>query len=151
VNRRFLSAKLFFGLSLVSIVVAAALFKRDLPLEFYFSPLFLLLYPRLMPLGVALVSAIFGLIYFAVERRFNRTMSLPLTVAHMASFLLGVFGFVVVTRFWWRVLGQEHATGLAMPVWGALLYIAAFTVSLVAFFANILSRMRRLPERPSHP
>ena len=132
-----MSAKLFFGLALVSAVIGAALFRRDLPLDMYLFPLAVLNIPRLIPFGLGIISIGFGLAYLLMERGSKRRFSVPLTLVQIAFLLTGVFGQIILTRFWWRVLGEEQATNLPLPVWSAMLIVLGFPTSFLAFLANI--------------
>jgi hypothetical protein len=140
---RYLAAKLFFGLAIISACLGVVIFRRGLPTEFYFNPLFLLLLPRLMPFSVAILSACFGVIYFAFERNLKRQLSTPLTLVHLICYVLTVFGYSVITRFWWRVLGEEQATNLPMPLWSVLLAMTSIAIGCLAFVANLSSSIWR--------
>jgi hypothetical protein len=137
-----LSAKLFAGAAFLSALVGVILFPHGLPLDFYVNPLFLVMLPRLIPFAVAIVLAGFALLYFGFERKLKRPASVPLAVAQLILLLLGALGHGVIVRFWWRVLGEEQATGLPMPLWSVMLSMSAFTLSLVIFVVNIYWSMR---------
>lgn len=142
-----LSARLFAGAAFLSALLGVILFRGGLPLEFYVNPLFLLMFPRLIPFAFAIVSAGFALLYFGFERRLKRHASVPLAVAQLISLLVGAFGHSVIVRFWWRVLGEEQATGLPVPLWSVMLSMSAFMLSLVIFVVNIFWSMRRAPRK----
>lgn len=139
---RYLPAKLFFGLAILSAIVGAAMFRRGLPAEFYLDPLFLLLLPRLMPFAVAILSACLGMIYYALERGLKRPLNSSLAIVHLASYMLMVFGYWIITHFWWRVLGEEQATNLRVPLWSVMLAIFAFGIGCLAFVLNLSLSMR---------
>jgi len=143
VNTRYLAAKLFFGVAFLSALIGVVLLRSGLPLEFYVNPLFLVMLPRLIPFSVAILATCFGVAYLAFERKTKQPVSVPLAVTQLILFLLGTYGHSVIVRFWWRVLGEEHATGIPMPVWSVLLSMAAFTASLVVFVTNIVWSARR--------
>jgi hypothetical protein len=98
--------------------------------------------PRLIPFAVAIVLAGFALLYFGFERKLKRPASVLLAVAQLILLLLGALGHSVIVRFWWRVLGEEQATGLPMPLWSVMLSMSAFMLSLVIFVVNIHWSMR---------
>lgn len=141
---KYISAKLFFVLALVCFVIGAALFRTDLSRGIFSSPLSIVFFPRLMPFSLGIVSACFGLVYFFIEKSFKRHARVSLTLAQMTFLLLGVFGHIVILRFWWRVLGEEQATNLAMPLWSVMLFYVSITVSLIVFLLNI-SLSKRMP------
>jgi hypothetical protein len=143
VNNRYIAAKIFFGMALLFALVGIVLLKQGLPADPHFYPLFFLMIPGLIPFSVAILLACFGVAYFGFERLAKQPVSLPLAVAHLILFLLGMYGHSVVVRFWWRVLGTEHATRVPMPVWSALLSATAFTLSLVLFLLNITWSLQR--------
>lgn len=143
VNTRYIAAKLFFGMAFLFALVGIVLLKKGLPVEPLLAPLFFLMIPGLIPFSLAILSACFGVAYLGFERKARRPVSVPLAVAQLIFFLLGAYGHSVIVRFWWRVLGAEHATGLAMPTWSALLSASAFTLSLVLFIFNIVWSLRR--------
>lgn len=144
-NARFLSARLFWGLALLSFIVGVALFRRGLPLKFYFNPLFLLFFPRLIPFGVAVLSIAFGLVYLVVERDFRRPPSVPLTVAHLTFFLLAIFGHIMSVHFIGRALSEQHPENPPMPLWGTGLFLFAFAATIGSFALNIIRSARRTP------
>jgi hypothetical protein len=127
-NPRYPAAKLFF--------VLAALFA---------------LIPRLIPFGAFILSMLFGLVYYRVEKKFKRPANIPLTLIHLVSFVLAVLAHATLVRFWWTVLGQENTLGTAPPSWASLLTVAALTVSLFAFGLNILWSMSGTPRVTSNP
>ena len=134
---RYIPAKLFLALALVSFAVGAALFRRELPLDMYLYPLGTLIFPRLIPLALGIISAAFGLIYLFVEKGYKRNLSISLTLVQIAFLLVGVFGHTIITRYWWRVLGDEQATNLPLPLWSVMLLLSGFSISAVAFLLNI--------------
>lgn len=140
---RCFAAKLFLGMALLSGLVGVVQLVRYAPHDLHLAPLLFLMIPGLIPFSVAMLSACFGLAYLALEWKFKRSASATLAVAQLILFLLATLGHSIVIRFWWRVLGEEQATGLSVPVWSALLSAGAFTASLVVFVANIVWSMRR--------
>jgi hypothetical protein len=146
-DNRYIPAKLFFVLATVCVAIGAALFRPEWPLDMDLNPIVLIFTPRLIPFAVAIISAAFGLVFLAIERNFKWPVSVPLTLVQIAFFLGGVFGHTVLTRFWWRVLGEEHATNLQLPLWSVMLYLFAFTISVVVFFLNIFLGSRTLSRK----
>ena len=136
-NVRYISTKLFFVLALVCFVVGVALFRSDLPRAIYSSPLSMVLFPRLIPFPLAIISACFGLVYFVIEKTLRRNARVSLTLLQITFLLVGVFGHIVIVRFWWRVLGEEHAANLSMPLWGVMLFHVSIAVSFIIFLLNI--------------
>ena len=141
-SAKYVSAKLFFVLALVCFVVGAALFRNDLPGGIYSSPLSMVLFPRLIPFPLAIISACLGLVYFVIEKDFRRNARVSLTLVQIAFLLAGVFGHIVIVRFWWRVLGEEHATNLPMPLWSVMLFYVSIVISFIVFFLNIFLSKR---------
>ncbi|HEV2299639.1 MAG TPA: hypothetical protein VGR72_14125 [Candidatus Acidoferrales bacterium] len=144
-NTRYLSAKLFWGLAVLSFILGVVLLRRGLTLVDYLNPLFLLFLPRLIPFGVAVLSIAFGLVYLVVERDFRRPPSVPLTVAHLTFFLLAIFGHIMSVHFIGRALSERHLQNPPMPLWGTGLFLFAFGASLVFFAMNIIRSARRTP------
>jgi hypothetical protein len=141
-SAKYISAKLFFVLALVCFVVGAALFRNDLPGGIYSNPVSTVLFPRLIPFPLAIISACLGLVYFVIEKSFRRNARVSLTLVQIAFLLVGVFGHIVIVRFWWRVLGEEHATNLPMPLWSVMLFNVSIVISFIVFFLNIFLSKR---------
>jgi hypothetical protein len=136
---RYISAKLFLVLALICFVVGAALFRTGSPPDIFIfsSPLAMVLFPRLIPFALGVVSACFGLVYFVIEKSFRRHARVSLTLVQMAFLLVGVFGHIVIVRFWWRVLGEDHATHLPVPLWSVMLFNVSITISVIVLLLNI--------------
>jgi hypothetical protein len=141
-DAKYISAKLFFVLALVCFVIGGALFRTDSSRAMFSSPLSTVLFPRLLPFSLGIVSACFGLVYFFIEKSFKRQARVSLTLAQITFLLLGVFGHIVILGFWWRVLGEEQAINLAMPLWSVMLFYISITVSLIVFLLNIFLSKR---------
>jgi hypothetical protein len=92
----------------------------------------MVLFPRLIPFPLGIISACFGLVYLVIEKSFRRHARVSLTLVQMTFLLVGVFGHIVIVRFWWRVLGEERATNLSMPLWSVMLFNVSITVSCVS-------------------
>jgi hypothetical protein len=107
-SAKYISAKLFFVLALACFVVGAALSHNDLPGGIYSNSLLMVLFPRLIPFPLAIISACVGLVYFVAEKSSRRNARVWLTLVQITFLLVGVFGHIVIVRFWWRVLGEEH-------------------------------------------
>lgn len=155
-NTRYVAAKLFFVLASLCALVGAALFQRSvigigLTIKEDLNPLFLVMIPRLIPFAVSILSVCFGLVYFAFEKKFKRPVSVSLALVHLVSFLLAVLGHATLVHFWWRVLGEEHATNTPLPLWAGMLMIAAFAVCCLVFAVNIFWSMSRAPLVASNP
>ncbi len=141
-NAKYISAKLFFVLALVCFLAGAALFRNDLPGGIYSNPLSMVLFPRLIPFPLAIISACLGLVYFVIEKGYRRNARVSLTLVQITFLLLGVLGHIAIVRFWWRVLGEEHATNLPMPLWSEMLFIVNILISFIVFFLNIFLSKR---------
>ena len=141
-SAKYISAKLFFVLALACFVVGAALSHNDLPGGIYSNPLLMVLFPRLIPFSLAIISACVGLAYFVAEKSFRRNARVWLTLVQITFLLVGVFGHIVIVRFWWRVLGEEHATNLPVPLWSVVLFIVSIVISFVVFLLNIFLSKR---------
>lgn len=146
-NSRYLAPKLFVILAVLCALVGMALFRREaadyLNLQsFPLDLLSLVMIPRLIPFAASILSACFGLVYFVLERNSKRPPNISLVVIHLVSYLLMIFGHLTLTRFWWRVLGDEHAT-IPLPVWAGVLEVAAFVIFCLAFAANIFRSLPR--------
>jgi hypothetical protein len=155
-NLRYVAAKLFFLLAALCVVVGAFLFRRSaigsgLTWEDDLNPLSLLLIPRLVPFAAAMLSAFFGLVYFGFEKKFNRSVDIPLALVHLVSFLLAILGYATLLRFWWRVLGEETATNNPLPLWAGLLEFTALAICCLAFVANVFRSIPRTPLVTSNP
>jgi hypothetical protein len=73
-----------------------------------------------------------------------------LVLLHSISFLLAILGYATLLGFWWRVLGDEHAS-IPPPLWASLLMIAAFAMCLLTFGVNIFKTIWRAPQVGSNP
>jgi hypothetical protein len=142
VNTRLISAKLFFGLAALASLTGLALFDKRLPVSVYLNPLNLLIWPSLIPFGVAIIFACFGLVYFIVERNFGRKLRLSLSIAHAAFLLLWVYGRVSILRFWFLALGDRPPQGLRMPIGSVELGDLGLLLCLLAFVGNLLTSSR---------
>src|SRR5215469_4140367 len=120
-NKKYLSAKLFFALAFVSVALGAFVFRSGLSSDMYLNPLFLLTLPRLLPFTLGIISACFGLCCLVIERNFGRRLSVSLTLVQIAFLMFAAICHLTTIRFWWRVLGEAHATGLKFPTWSAAL------------------------------
>lgn len=144
-NSQSLSAKLFFALAILSALTGFALIRPGLPLSFYFNPLIMLLVPRLLPFGLALISASFAFVYFVIENQWRRKPNLTLSIAQLVFLLLSVYGQLTVLRFWSFVLGNNVLPGpdLPLPLHQAVLAPLGLALAVLAFLANIvISRFR---------
>ena len=140
----------FFALAALGTLCGAVLFRRsaigdELTWEDYSNPLFLFLLPKLLPFTASILSAGFGLAYFAFEKKFKHPINITLAVLHLALYLLAILGLETLVNFWWRVLGEEHATNLQLPLWASGLLVTAFPLCLLVFGANILRSKSRTP------
>jgi hypothetical protein len=141
-NSRYVAPKLFFALAALCALAGIALFRREAVGDYLSlqSPvldlLSLAMIPRLIPFAAAVLSACFGLVYFTLESNFRRRPKISLVLVQLVSYLLAVLGHVILVRFWWRVLGDEHAT-IPLPVWAGVLEFAGFVIFCLAFATNI--------------
>jgi hypothetical protein len=147
---RFVAAKLFFALTALCTLYGAVLFRRSaigggLTWEDYSNPLYLILLPKLIPFTASILSASFGLAYFAFEKKFKHPINITLAVIHLTLYLLAILGHETLVNFWWRVLGEEHATNLHLPLWASGLLVTAFPLCLFVFGVNILRSKSRAP------
>jgi len=94
--------------------------------------------PKLIPFAAAILSACFGLAYFGLERNFRRPPNIQLVLVHLVSYLLAILGHVTLVRFWWRVLGDEHAN-TPLPIWAGGLEVTAFVICCLAFATNVFN------------
>jgi len=140
---RYIAAKLFVVLAAFCALVGIALFQYDLngsglTAPDYLNPLMFVMLPKLIPFAAAILSASFGLLYFGLERNFRRPPNIPLVLVHLVSYLLAILGHVTLVRFWWRVLGDEHAN-IPLPIWAGGLEVTAFVVCCLAIATNVFS------------
>jgi hypothetical protein len=147
-NSRYVAAKLFFILAALFVLVGAVLFRRSvtgsgLTGTLYLHPIFWVEIPRLIPFAASIFSACFGLVYYGVEKKFKRPASIPLALIHLVSYVLAILGHATLVRFWWRVLGEEKATNIPVPLWAGILMVIAIPVCLLAFGLNIFWSMSR--------
>jgi hypothetical protein len=154
-SSRYIAAKLFFVLSALCALVGIILFRRGaigsgLTGEDYVNPLFWVMIPRLIPFAASILSACFGLAYLALEKKFKRPANIFLVLLHLTSLLLAILGQATLVGFWWRVLGDEHAS-IPLPLWASLLMIAASAMCLLTFGVNIFRTMSRAPLAVSNP
>ena len=82
----------------------------------YLNLLFLVMIPKLVPFAASILSACFGLVYFGFEKKLKRPLNVPLALVHLVSYLLAISAHLTLARFWWRVLGEEHATNTPLPL-----------------------------------
>ncbi len=134
---RYLAAKLFLGVAILSAIVGVFLHRPGLRAVDYVNPLFLLFLPRLIPFDVAILSAFFAAIYFRLEKERKREMNMPLTLIHLGSFLLAMFGHATMVSFWTHALVDRPRTVASVPLCGGLLFVGGTAVCCVAFAANI--------------
>jgi len=106
--------------------------------------------PRLIPFAASLLSAFFGLVYYAFEKKFKRSANIFLVLVHLISYLFAVLGHATLARFWWRVLGEEHAN-IPLPLSASMLMMAAVAICFLTFGANIFWSMSRTPLAASDP
>jgi hypothetical protein len=155
INSRYIATKLFFVVSALCALAGIILFRRDeigsgLTGQDYANPLFLIVIPRLIPFAASMLSATFGLVYFGFEKKFERPANISLVWVHLTSFLLAILGHATLMGFWWRVLGDEHAS-IPLPLWASLLMIVASAVCFLAFGVNIFLSISRTPLGADNP
>ena len=148
-NSRYIAAKLFFALSALCAVAGIILFRRSpigsgLTGEDYLNPLFFVLIPKLIPFAASILSACFGLVYFGLEKTFQRPANIFLVLLHLSSFVLAILGHATLVGFWWRVLGEEHAN-IPVPLWAGGLMMVAAALCVLTFGMNIFRTMSRSP------
>jgi len=141
---RYLAAKLFFGLALISVVSGLVLRQPGYSLDMYLNPVFLIYLPRLMPFALAIISAVFGAVYLVVEKGLTRPVSVRLAVVHLGFLLLAAYGHLVVVRFWSHVLGDNPPANPQIPLWSVFMSWSALIISIAAFFLNLLFPRRKI-------
>jgi hypothetical protein len=145
---RYVVAKLFFVLAVFCALIGTTLFRREvigsgLTAEDYLNPLFWVTTPRLIPFTAAFLSVFFGLAYFGLEKRSKQSPNIPLAFVHIISYLLAFWGLETLARFWWRVLGEEHAS-IPLTLWAGVLTGIGFTVCFLACGANVFLSLWRV-------
>ncbi len=156
-NSRYFAGRIFLVLAIVLALVGTVLFHRSeigtgLTGEDYLNPSFWITIPRLIPLAASLVSACFGLVYFGIEKKSQRPLSIPITIIHLVAYLLAILGHATMVNFWWRVLNEPQPANTPLPLWASLLELVGFATCCLAFILNILwssSRTRRVSENPT--
>jgi hypothetical protein len=148
-NSRYVAPKAFFALAAFCALVGTALLRRDangsgLTAEDFLNPLFWVTIPRLIPFTASILSVCFGAVYLGLEKDFKRSPNTPLALVHLVSFVFAILGHAILVRFWWRVLGEEHAN-IPLPSWASLLAISASVICCFAFVANIFWSLSRAP------
>ena len=149
-NSRYGAAKMFFLLAVLCAAVGAILFRyatigTGLTVADVLNPLFMIMIPRLIPFTASILSVWFGLVYFGLEKKFSRPVSIPLALLHLVAFLLLILGHVALVRFWWPVLGEGQATNTPMPLWAGEIEFASLWMCCMAFAANIVWSIWRIP------
>jgi len=155
-NSRYVAAKLFFVSAAIFALVGAVLFRRDtiatgLAGTDYLNPLFLVMVPRLTPFAGSILSAFFGLVYYAAEKGFKRPLNMPLTVIHFVSFAVAILCHATLVRFWWTMMNEGSPTGAPIPLLTSFLMVVGLMVSLLAFGVNIVWSMSRAPLVAGNP
>jgi hypothetical protein len=141
-NPRYFASKAFWALAALFALAGIVLFHRETAQDYLSlqSPLLDLLslvtVPRFVPFAASILSAGFGLFYFFLERNFKRAPNILLVLVHLVSFLLATLGHITLVRFWWRVLGDEHAN-IPLPVWAGGLEAVGLLACCCAFAAII--------------
>ncbi len=154
-NSRYVIPNLFFVLAAFCALVGTALFRRDvigsgLTAEDYLNPLYWITIPRLIPFTASGLSVCFGLVYLGLEKKFKRPPNIALALVHLASYLIALLGHATLVRFWWRVLGEEHAN-IPLPLGAGILTGLGFTICFLAFGVNIFRSLSRAPLVTSKP
>jgi len=150
-SSRYFAAKLFFCLAFLCAVVGAVLNRHGNLDVIYLVPLTLLVLPRLIPFAAAILSVCFGLVYFALEKKFKRPFNVPLTLIHLVSYLLAFLGHATMLRYVSRALSEANATNNPLPVWASLLFLFGTLACCSAFVANIVWSMSRPAVAPTNP
>ena len=145
---RHIAAKMFLVLAILCSLVGVVLFARNmigngLTWKEDLNPLFLLYIPSLVPFAAAIGSACFGLVYFGLEKKFNRPINTALAIVHLTAYLLLILGHAILLRFLWRVLGEGSSTNATLPSWAGLLEFAGLVTCCTAFGMNILKSVSR--------
>jgi hypothetical protein len=105
----------------------------------------MLLVPRLLPFGLALISASFGFVYFVIENQWRRKTHLALSVAQLLFLLVWLCGHLTILRFWSFAPNNSQPPGpdLPLPIYFVVLAELGLGLAVLAFLANIiLSRPR---------
>jgi hypothetical protein len=138
---RHLATKLFLGLAILFVVVGALLPRgsvaNGLTWQDDFNPLFLFFTPALIPFAAAILSVVFGLVYFAVEKKCKRALNFPLVLIHLISYMLAILAQETLARFWWENLSAEHAGSTPLPLWPGELLAVSLATCCLAFGLNI--------------
>ncbi len=144
---RYLPAKLFSLVAILSFVVGAALNFDRVPTFSLMDPLFWLFFPRTIPIAVGLISASFALIYFEVENRTQLAPSPVFAIGHLITFLLAVVGHVAGIQEWTRYFDSQldPASFSLRPF---KLVVFAGITSIVLFILS-LARRARAPVSPA--
>jgi hypothetical protein len=142
-NTRFLAAKICFALATLLAIFGFIVNRTDIPKDPYLLPLLLLFLPRLLPFAVALLSAIFGLIYLGAEHSSRRRPNLALVIAQLAFFLAAMYGHLGMLRYSYRVLDEQPTPNLPVPAGSSLLFFLGLAVSIMILIFNLLKSTRR--------
>jgi hypothetical protein len=151
-NSRHIASKLFFALAALCSLAGVAAFRLNvtpigLTRDAILDAVVLVMVPRFIPFAASILSAGFGLFYFVLERNFNRPPNISLVLVHLVSFLLAIVGHMTLVRFWWRVLGDEHAT-IPLPVWAGGLEFIGLVACSCALAANIFANLPKAASAP---
>ena len=139
---RYLPAKLFSLVAILSFVIGAALNFDRVPTFSFMDPLFWLFLPRTIPIAVGLIAASFALIYFEVEKRSHLAPSPVFAIAHLITFLLAVVGHVEGIREWTRYLDGDQLDSAGISVCPYELVVFAGFTSIVLFVFSLTRRAR---------
>jgi hypothetical protein len=139
---RHLATNIFLGLAILCVVVGVFLARASvgngLTWRDVFNPMWLVVTPALIPFAAAIPSAVFALIYFAVEKKCKRPVNVPLVLIHLTSYLLLILGHETLVRFWWgAALHPGHATSAHFPFWAGELLAVSLATCCLAFAVNI--------------
>lgn len=123
--------------------------EHDLPREVYLHPRLWLVVDGFVPVVVASVSAFFGFVYYILEFRLHRRLSVPLVLAHLILFLVAILGHALLVHFMERALGagapEQAQLEFHHAVGSAALEIPALFLSLLVFAANVFWRKSITP------
>ena len=137
---RYLPAKLFLLLAVLSFVIGAALNFTGVPTFSFLSPFAWLFLLRTIPIAVGLISANFALVYFELEKRGHLSPNPVLAIGHFITFILAVVGHFLGIQEWTRYLGSERLDPASFSLRPFELLVFAGLASLLFFFASLIWR-----------
>jgi len=145
---RYLPAKLFFVVAILSFLLGAAINRHGVPGFLLWHPLFWLFALRSIPFAVCGLAAAFGAIYLESERRFLQPPNLPFAIGHLVTFLVAVWGHVATIRQLEMFLGDNPPDASSYSLHPFEVTGIAVIISLVLFFISLVSGTRA-PESPA--